>query len=95
MNENEVIDSIKGAISLKGDSYEIKVLERSFTARTEYVAQIGLISREGLIDLPTIKALVELTMDGECDDLKVESTKIEPKDLAYDILVISAKINLV
>lgn len=95
MNEETIIESIEQIVSSQTNAYEIKVIEREFSARTEYVAKIGLIAKEGLIDLETIKLLVKLTMSGEYDDLKLDGTKLNMKNLDYDILVISAKINLV
>lgn len=94
MTEIEAIEKIKEVVSSKLEGFEIKIIQREFIGRAKYIAKIGLICKEGLINIDVINALVDFTINGENDDMALETTQIDTKELSYDILILRAEINI-
>lgn len=94
MTEIEAIDKIKIEVEKTTKGYEVKVVQRDFTARAKYIATIGIICQEGVISQEVIQNMVNLCINGENDDMKINGTQINMKDLKYDVMLIDVEIVL-
>lgn len=95
ITEQSVINDLETVISPNLKGYRIKVLERDFNTLTSYNATIGVLAKEGSITYDLIKKITEMICDRDDDDVRIVGTKTDIKDLDFDVLMVSAKVNLV